>query len=164
MLYDFCDSNYYGAVDFACQNYGGIRIPALARGNVTVGSIYELMPFDNTLKILTIDGPTTQQLLDRIAEKGGWPISRTLSFTIDNDRATNIVIKGQPFDINNSYKVALPDYIADGGDDCSFLLGAPAETDDRMIRDIIIDWLKGLPDDKKTLEVDETPRIATYKR
>ena len=71
-------SRIYGVdIDMAMQNYGGIRVPALAKGKVTVGNIYELMPFDNKLVILELDGKTAKMLLDRVAEKGGWPVSKT---------------------------------------------------------------------------------------
>ena len=69
---------YKKDVDLAMQNYGGLRIPSLRQGDITVGNIYELMPFDNKLVILTMDGKLLQQLLDRVAERGGWPISKTL--------------------------------------------------------------------------------------
>ncbi len=155
-------SDIYGQdIDFAVQNYGGIRVPSLGKGDVTVGNIYELMPFDNQLVLLTMNGKITQQLLDRIAILRGWPISKTLSFTIANEKAIQIKIKGEDFDINKTYTVAIADYIANGGDQCFFLEDAEREDNDILIRNLLIDHLKNKTD--KTIDADSRPRIATNK-
>jgi len=157
-------SKIYGVdIDMAMQNYGGIRIPALSKGDVTVGKIYELMPFDNKLVLLELDGPTTKMLFDRIAAKGGWPISHTLSMNIDGEKATNIKIKGEDFDVNKSYTVALADYIANGGDGCFFLEGGKRTDNDLLIRDIIIDHLKNKAESEKVIVQDKTERISKSK-
>jgi 2',3'-cyclic-nucleotide 2'-phosphodiesterase (5'-nucleotidase family) len=157
-------SRIYGVdIDMAMQNYGGLRIPSLSKGDVTVGKIYELMPFDNKLVMLELDGVTTKKLFDRIAEKGGWPISHTLSMEIDGETATNIKIKGEDFDIKKTYTVALADYIADGGDNCFFLADGKRTDNDLLIRDIIIDHLKNKPEDKKVIVQDKTERIKNLK-
>jgi len=148
-------------VDFAAQNYGGIRIPTLPSGPVTVGKIYELMPFDNMLIIVEADGETTKKLIDRIADYGGWPISSGLSFSLDENRkATDILIKGQALDINKTYKIALPDYIANGGDECEFLNSQKQKNSGVFVRDAIINYLKTFPSDRKII-VDPTKRITT---
>ncbi len=157
-------SKIYGVdIDMSMQNYGGLRIPALSKGDITVGQIYELMPFDNKLVMLELDGITTKKLLDKIAEKGGWPISHTLSMEIDGETATNIKIKGQDFDINKTYTVAIADYIADGGDNCFFLADGKRTNKDLLIRDIIIDHLKNKPSDEKVIVQDTTERIKNLK-
>lgn len=145
-------------VAFSAQNYGGLRVPSVAAGDLTVGDIYEIMPFDNTLVILTLDGSTMMQLLDRIADYGGWPVSDELSFTIKDDKATDIMIKGEPFDKNKKYKVALPDYTANGGDRCFFLKGIPQEGTGRMIRDLVVDYLRER-DSSTPIEAPNTQRI-----
>ncbi len=146
-------------IDIAMQNYGGIRVPFLKRGDITVGNIYELMPFDNKLVLLTMDGKLLQQLLDRVAEKDGWPVSNTLRFAINGDRATDIFIKDEPIDMSKKYTVAIADYIANGGDNCFFLEQAEREDKDVMIRDLIIDHLKRKPSGEKNIIANETQRI-----
>lgn len=129
-------------VDFAVQNYGGLRIPSLPQGNITVGKIYELMPFDNTLYIMHLSGEITKKLLDRIADYGGWPISKNITFTAEYGEARRVFIKGKPFDINTYYWVAIPDYVANGGDNCSFLVGQEAQDTGLFIRDLVIRHLE----------------------
>jgi len=150
---------YKREIDMAMQNYGGIRVPFLKQGDITVGNIYELMPFDNKLVLLTMDGKLLQQLLNRIAARGGWPISNTLKFVLDDDKAVDIYIKDEPIDLSKKYTVVLADYIANGGDNCFFLEQAEREDNDVMIRDLIIDHLKRKPAGEKNLISDETMRI-----
>jgi 2',3'-cyclic-nucleotide 2'-phosphodiesterase (5'-nucleotidase family) len=157
-------SRIYGVdIDMSMQNYGGLRVPSIGKGDVTVGEIYELMPFDNKLVLLELDGVTTKKLLDKIAEKGGWPISHTLRLDIEGETATNIKIKGEDFDVNKTYTVAIADYIADGGDDCFFLADGKRTDKDLLIRDIIIDHLRNKPVGEKVIVQDKTARINYLK-
>ena len=148
-------------VDIAFQNYGGIRVPFLKQGDVTVGNIYELMPFDNMLVLLTVDGKLLKRLLDRISERGGWPVSNTLSFSIKDSKAQDVLIKGEALDLSKTYTIALADYIANGGDNCFFLEEAERKDFDLMIRDILIDHLRNLPSDQKEIQADASSRITT---
>jgi 2',3'-cyclic-nucleotide 2'-phosphodiesterase (5'-nucleotidase family) len=66
---------YQPACHGSIFNYGGIRLPDIMRGPVTNGKLLELLPFDNELVILQIDGKTLEQWLNTIGQKGGWPIS-----------------------------------------------------------------------------------------
>ena len=150
---------YNNKVDFAVQNYGGIRIPSLAAGAITVGNIFELMPFDNKLLILTCDGATVKKLTDRIAEKGGWPISDGLSFRIVENHSEDVMIHGEPLDMSKRYVAAIPDYIANGGDNCEFLLEMNRVDTEKYVRDIVIDHLRKEFKDGTTQSVDNTKRI-----
>lgn len=129
-------------VDFALQNYGGMRLPNIGAGPITIRTIYELMPFDNTLVIVEADGNVTRKLLDRIAEYGGWPISNTVSFQIVNGKAENILINGKELDDSMTYRIALPDYIANGGDGTDYLIDLPRQEFALLIRDLLINHIK----------------------
>lgn len=142
LLQNIANIEYKGYVDFAVQNYGGLRVPTVAKGDLTVGDIYEVMPFDNKLVVLNLSGPKTMMLLNRIADYGGWPISSNLQFRIEDEKAVDIMIKGEPFDINKTYRVALPDYTANGGDRCTFLKEEKQEDCGKMIRDLIIEYFQ----------------------
>lgn len=146
-------------LDFAVQNYGGIRIPVLSAGDVTVNKIYELMPFDNIMFVLELKGEVVQMLFDKMAESGGWPVSRNVYFEIAYGKAKNIKIKGEPLDINKIYYAAIPDYVAQGGDNAVFLKDAKSHNTEALIRDMLINHvreskLKGL-----NIKADLSPRI-----
>ncbi len=146
-------------IDFAVQNYGGIRIPVLAKGDVTVGKIYELMPFDNIMYILELKGSTVKHFFDRMAESGGWPVSRTVNFEIAFGKAKNITINGMPLDTNAVYNAAIPDYIANGGDNMDFLKDAKTNNTGALIRDMLINNVKSITAAGKTIKSITDQRI-----
>lgn len=130
-------------VDFAALNYGGIRIPMLMKGPVTVGKMFELMPFENELIVLDMDGEATAELFDRMALAGGWPVSGA-RYEIKDGHAINIRIGGKPFNITETYRLAVSDYLANGGDKCYFLQVLPRESTNLKLRDGLIEYASAL--------------------
>lgn len=124
-------------VDFAIINYGGIRIPQLPEGPITVGKVYELMPFDNLLVVVSIDGSMTRMLFQRMAEAGGIPIAGA-RYRISEDKAQDILIDGVPLDTTKFYRVALSDYLANGGDKLEMLKGRPRTETNVLLRDVFL--------------------------
>ncbi|MFZ1704279.1 MAG: 5'-nucleotidase C-terminal domain-containing protein [Saprospiraceae bacterium] len=145
--------------DFAIQNYGGVRMNSFAPGNVTVGTIYEIMPFDNGMYILTLTGTEVQLLLDKIADSNGWPISRTVQFTIEFGKAARVMIHGKTLDPLANYQVAIPDYVANGGDNMHFLKEAPRFDTQKLVRDLLIQHVKRVTARGESLKSDSTKRI-----
>ncbi|MDX1684936.1 MAG: 5'-nucleotidase [Saprospiraceae bacterium] len=129
-------------VAFAIQNYGGIRRTQLGAGNVTVGNVFELMPFDNEMVLLSMSGSEVRHLLDRMASVGGWPVSRELRFQIKDKKAVNITIRGEPLVADKKYGVVMPDYIANGGDGLKFLIDIDRVQKGVLIRDAVIRYLE----------------------
>ena len=129
-------------IDFAVQNYGGLRIPEVTKGPVTLGKIYELMPFQNFVTIVTANGNVTKQFFDRMAQYGGWPISKGVKYKIKDGKPVDIMIHGKPLDLNATYKIALPDYIANGGDKCFFFKDQKKNITAKLIRDVLIEAVK----------------------
>jgi 2',3'-cyclic-nucleotide 2'-phosphodiesterase (5'-nucleotidase family) len=145
--------------DFAVQNYGGVRVNSMAKGDITIGTIYELMPFDNTLFILTMTGEEVQQLMDKIAESNGWPLSRSVQFVTEFGKAANVRIHGKPLEVKKEYKAAIPDYVANGGDNMSFITRCPRAETGKLVRDILIQYVKRQTASGKVLKADESKRI-----
>lgn len=127
----------------AVANYGGIRVPYISAGDITLGRIYELMPFDNMLVIAEIPGDVMKHFCDHIAVAKGWPVSG-IRFDIAGKEAKNIYINGSPLDERRTYKIAVNDYMANGGDNCDFLVPLKKETTNIFIRDALIDYVKEL--------------------
>lgn len=128
-------------IDFAILNYGGIRVPSLAKGNIKILDAYNLMPFENYIGYLELNAMQVQALADSICNKGGWPISH-ITFTMKSKKATNIYINQIPLNQNKTYKIAIIDYIANGGDGMTFLKSVPYYNTGILFRDAIINYFK----------------------
>ena len=127
-------------VEFSVMNYGGLRIPELPNGEITKGKVFELMPFDNFLVIVEINGEVVKVLADHIAANGGWPVAG-IKFKIKSGVAEDIIINGKPLKKDKIYKVAISDYLADGGDNLSFLKLEKRKNLGVFLRDIILEYL-----------------------
>lgn len=120
-------------------NRGGLRnnLPA---GEITKGHIFELMPFDNEVVILKISGEKIIEMINSMI-KDKKLISRNLSFTSKDKEALDIKIWGSPFNIKHEYYVVTTDYLAMGGDNCSFFAQPISyETTKLKLRDVMINY------------------------
>lgn len=127
-------------IDFCVLNNGGLR-NSLPKGNITRGKVFELMPFENELVVLTLSSETTMQLLEYIAAHNGVPVSG-LRMSIKEGIPSDILIGGSKFDTSRSYKVVTSDYLATGGDSMTMFADAlKTEQVGIMIRDAIIQYL-----------------------
>ena len=137
LMIDYCKDAKIEA-DFAVVNYNGLRIPNIAKGNLARGKVFELMPFDNQIVILELDSILIQKMCDAMAQKGGWHISKGLGYEIKNAKSQNIKIFGTPLNNKTTYKVMMSDYIANGGDNCSFLSTVKQNVTNILIRDLLL--------------------------
>lgn len=147
---------------FAMFNTGGLRT-SVPQGNIMVGSMYELMPFENKLVLVKLNNDRLQKLLNFIAEKDGAPVAG-IRFTIADKKATNITINGKPFDANVVYYVATSDYLAGGGDK---FFSADENNEitktDILLRDILIDYCRNLSKQNKPVIANLDGRIQYAK-
>lgn len=123
-------------IDFCLLNNGGLRT-SLPKGEITRGKIFELMPFDNELVIVTITENQLINLINYIKNVGGQPIS-AISFdfspTENNDVKQLFEEKGL-----SSMNILTSDYLAQGGDNMNFFLNpVKYETTGIKLRDAII--------------------------
>ena len=129
-------------IDLSVMTNGGMRT-ALPAGNITLGNVFELMPFENELLVLDAPGPVVQQLFDFSA-----PIRMAVSgatYTVGPDNhAHDIRIGGQPFDPARTYSIAISDYLAGGGDHMDFLKAATLHHTGLLLRTVIVDHIKAL--------------------
>lgn len=125
-------------VDIAVINNGGLRIP-LPPGDITVGMVYELMPFDNIIAVLTMSGEQVMQMADELAACGGEPISG-MRMRIRNGNATDVLVGSSEVNPERTYLVATNNWMADGGG-CVPSLWNPLERNDLplLIREAIMD-------------------------
>lgn len=107
---------------FSYINFGGLR-SSISKGEVTVGDIYSLMPFDNEIVVLKLTGEKVQELIDYNLQFGGQPAGNVI-FKVNKSEEDfelkSLVIGNQFFDVEKSYYVITTDYLAGGGDNMIF--------------------------------------------
>lgn len=133
--------------DFVVQNGGGIRAPMPA-GDVTKRKIFEIVPFDNTIQVLTLPGDAVQELFDFMATvgpaQGSWPHVAGASAVLNaaNKKGTQVRIGGKPFSHKRSYRVVTNSFMGAGGDGYSVFLRRTNMADTaRYQRECLIDYL-----------------------
>lgn len=123
----------FGGADIALQNGGGVRVD-LAAGDLTVGRIYTMLPFKNTLVRLNMSGSEVKAaledgidfLLAGSGNTGAYPYAAGLRFTIDlnqpkGSRVRDLQFKNATaqwvaFDLSANYRLITNNFLADGGD------------------------------------------------
>jgi 5'-nucleotidase len=102
------------------MNPGGLRAD-LDAGPLTFGDVYEVLPFDNTVAIVTMSGDELKRLLQLAYRKGG--VFQVSGLKISLARCPGpgrfrgaTLANGKPLDPAKLYRVAMPDFLARGGD------------------------------------------------
>jgi 2',3'-cyclic-nucleotide 2'-phosphodiesterase (5'-nucleotidase family) len=135
-------------IDFSLLNNGGLRTPIM-KGEVTRGMIYELMPFENELVVVTLSGEKMVELIQYVATKtmgatnakSGVPVSG-IRIRMGNGEVTDVMVGMYQFDPAKSYNVVTSDYLAQGGDNMNFFLDPiKSESLNVKLRDAIIDYI-----------------------
>ncbi|HEV7782067.1 MAG TPA: 5'-nucleotidase C-terminal domain-containing protein [Chitinophagaceae bacterium] len=150
---------YDTKTDAAILNYGGMRLTQLPAGNVTTGKIFELMPFDNLLILQKLKGDVLLQLLDLAAAKGGWPVAG-ITMQIKDKKAVNVMVGGKPLDPSATYTLVNSDFLANGGDNAEMLRNVPQITNGYLMRDAILDYIKKLKEQGKTISANIENRVT----
>ncbi len=161
LVYEKAYEYYKKPVDFAVINYGGIRIPELRKGPVTRGRIYELMPFENRLVIVKARGEVVRAFFELMAKAGGWPVSKEVRYEIYNGEARNLKIKGKELEVDRTYTVALPDFIANGGGNCDFLIDQEQYDLGALLRTVILEYIEEQTAKGKKLQARLDDRIIS---
>ena len=132
--------------DFAVYNVGGIRA-AFAKGNITVGDVLDVAPFENKICFLTLSGDKVRELFTQIAARYGEGVSHAVKLEIGKDSTlVSASINGQPIDATKSYRIATLDYLAQGNDQ---MVAFKAKTDvvspqneENNVRFLIMDYFR----------------------
>jgi 5'-nucleotidase len=147
-------------VEVALINAGAIRgnrvIPA---GPLRLRDVVALLPFGNTVTLLEVDGAALQASLEHSVEALPRPAGRFLQtagldYVVDagrpaGRRVLSVSVGGSPLDPARRYRVAVPDFLARGGDGYSALAGSRtlvSGEDGPGLVEIVIDALeRGTP-------------------
>lgn len=130
-------------IDFVLLNHGGIR-SIISKGNITTRTAYEVMPFENTVVVVSLKGKNISNLLGYLARaKRAHPISGLKIELDENQQITQASINNAPIDYNKIYHVATNDYLYNGGDGMTFFQPNEGFTSiDYKVRNVLIDYFK----------------------
>lgn len=109
--------------DMGLVNMGGLR-NILTEGPITCGNIYEILPFENSLCIITLKGVYLKHLFENIASRGGEGVSGMRLQITKDGKLLNATVAGKPVEDEKLYTVATIDYLADGNDGMTSLIEA----------------------------------------
>ena len=112
-------------IEIAIQNGGGIR-SSIDAGEVTMGEVLTVLPFQNTLSTFQVTGATIVAALENgVSEHeegaGRFPQVAGMSYTFDvsqpaGSRISDVMVGGAPIDLEKVYGVVSNNYVRNGGD------------------------------------------------
>ncbi|MBV7394662.1 bifunctional metallophosphatase/5'-nucleotidase [Mameliella sediminis] len=112
-------------IDIAIQNSGGIRA-SIDAGDVTMGEVLTVLPFQNTLSTFQVTGATLIEALEngvsQVEEGAGrFPQVAGMTFTVDltqepGSRISEVMVGGAAVEMDKVYGVVSNNYVRNGGD------------------------------------------------
>lgn len=141
--------------DVAVSNIGGIRA-SLEMGDITVGDMYEILPFDNALVVLSLRGSTLDSLAESIALKGGAALAG-MSFSVSGDSVCgDVMVGGEPLVQDKVYRVVTSDYLSWGNDGFEPLARYVSLLPmNMMLRDAMLDYVSSRTDAGESVSAPE---------
>jgi 5'-nucleotidase len=112
-------------ISIAIANSGGIRA-SIDAGDVTMGEVLTVLPFQNTLSTFFVSGETVVAALEngvsQIEEGAGrFPQVAGITFTVDasaeaGSRVSDVMVGGAAIDLGETYGLVSNNYVRNGGD------------------------------------------------
>ncbi|SNR33621.1 bifunctional metallophosphatase/5'-nucleotidase [Puniceibacterium sediminis] len=120
-------------IQIAIANSGGLR-SSIDAGEVTMGEVLTVLPFQNTLSTFFVSGQTVIDALEngvsQIEEGAGrFPQVAGMTFTVDTaaapgSRISDVMVDGTPIDPTAEYGLVSNNYVRNGGDGFKMFLDA----------------------------------------
>ncbi|WP_305969425.1 MULTISPECIES: bifunctional UDP-sugar hydrolase/5'-nucleotidase [unclassified Mameliella] len=112
-------------IDVAIANSGGLRA-SIDAGEVTMGEVLTVLPFQNTLSTFQITGATLVEALENGVSQiedgaGRFPQVAGMTFTVDpsaepGSRISDVMVGGAPVEMDKVYGAVSNNYVRNGGD------------------------------------------------
>ncbi len=112
-------------IEIAIQNGGGIRA-SIDAGDVTMGEVLTVLPFQNTLSTFQVSGETIVAALENGVSQheegaGRFPQVAGMTYAFDvskepGSRVSDVMVGGAPIDPAKMYGVVSNNYVRNGGD------------------------------------------------
>jgi len=155
--------------DFCILNNGGFR-STLNEGPITIGDIFQIMPFDNHLLILEIKGKEMNDLIKYIKDKSTTNISRKsgvplsgIRLKISGDKVSRCMVSNKMYDPLKTYRILTTNYLASGGDDMVFLKNCKTLFNTKLLlRDVIIRYIEELGKNNININAQFDGRVQVF--
>ena len=142
--------------DVALMNSGGIRA-SIDAGEVTMGEVLTVLPFQNTLSTFEITGETLMEALENAASQiedgsGRFLQVSGMTFAIDmaaepGSRVSDVMIAGAPLDMAATYGAVSNNFVRNGGDGFAMFQDAENAYDfGPDVAEVVADYMVGQGD------------------
>ncbi|MEG0010967.1 MAG: bifunctional UDP-sugar hydrolase/5'-nucleotidase [Muribaculaceae bacterium] len=148
-------------VDFSIMNKGGIR-QSMPKGNISLGLVEMMFPFDNKLVVMRIKGSDILAGLKIMTVRNGDAISKGLKVCYDDekDKIVSAKLNGEKINKNKYYTIATLDYLAKGGDYmASFKNGKIIATSEYRFGELMLKYVKSLTKKGKLIDASDESRM-----
>ena len=147
--------------DIGLVNMGGIR-NILPQGNITVGTVYEILPFENSLCVLKIKGKHVQKLMQNIAQVQGEGVSNIQLEITKEGKVLSVQVGGKSIEEDKIYTLATIDYLSEGNDGMTALIQQESREcpTGATLRGLFMDYVKQQTAAKKQIFAQIEGRIV----
>ncbi|MEJ6397285.1 bifunctional metallophosphatase/5'-nucleotidase [Yoonia sp. 208BN28-4] len=143
-------------IDVAIANSGGIRA-SIDAGEVTMGEVMTVLPFQNTLSTFQVTGAELMAALEngvsQIEEGAGrFPQVAGMTFTVDasaeaGSRVSDVMVGGEALDMEATYGAVSNNYVRNGGDGYSMFENAANAYDfGPDLADVVAEYIADNPE------------------
>jgi len=161
-------------VDIAIQNGGGLRRD-MPVGDITMGLMYEIMPFDNTLTTIELTGADLKKNIDNglmpEGSRAGSFSGLYVEFDLEKPAGERIskmtLLDGTPVEMDKTYTIVSNDFLVDtkGADGYDFTNAENKVNLQIPIRDAMVSYIKeagSVTPGNNAYEVNLTGTSVTY--
>ena len=142
---DWAKDNGNFSIDAAVINIGGIR-SIIGAGNITTKQVFEVMPFENEVIIVKMNGSDLQGLFDYyLKTQKNNPVSK-LFIETENGKIIQAKVNGQVVNHAKTYYIATSDYLAMGGDNMKFFSKGELIPTGIKLRELFLEHFKKHPE------------------
>lgn len=114
------NSRNHENIDMVLLNHGGIRA-IISKGNITKRTVYEIMPFENSLVVAKLKGTYILEAVNYLTRaKRAHPIAKLNIILNKNYDLAEATINGKKIASEKYYNVLTNDYLFNGGDGMDF--------------------------------------------
>jgi 2',3'-cyclic-nucleotide 2'-phosphodiesterase (5'-nucleotidase family) len=132
-----------GKTQIALLNIGGIRT-RIAKGMITWGNVFEVLPFENTLMTLKLNGALLKKTLSwNLLGVSGLRVRLDMKKPVGQRLVSATLADGNPIEDDKVYTVTTNDFVVAGGDGFTELSkGTEIKDTGIRLREVFVNYIK----------------------